>query len=254
MQYLISVIHDQAGIATPEEDAAIDVFNDRLRAEGHWVFAGGLASPDTATVIDNRDREAMVTDGPFLESKEYLGGFLDHRGARPRRGAQARRRRVEGLQPQDRGAAVPVNRVDVREAVARAHHEEWARVVAAVTRRFGDLDIAEEAAAEAFAIAVERWPADGVPRNPGAWLTTTANRKAIDRLRRENKRDDKHKEAQMVYDDDPPEPLGAIDDDRLRLIFTCCHPALAMEARVALTLRMVGGLTVPEIARTFWWP
>jgi RNA polymerase sigma-70 factor (ECF subfamily) len=133
-----------------------------------------------------------------------------------------------------------MSRVDVREAVTRAHHEEWARVVAALTRRFGDLDIAEE-----------RWPAGGVPPNPGAWLTTTANRKAIDRIRRENKRDDKQNEAQLVYAHDPPEPLGAIDDDRLRLLFTCCHPALAMEARVALTLRMVGGLTVPEIARAF---
>ena len=75
MQYLISVIHEHAGIATPDEDAAIDVFNDRLRAEGHWVFAGGLALPDTATVIDNRGGQTMVTDGPFLESKEYLGGF-----------------------------------------------------------------------------------------------------------------------------------------------------------------------------------
>ena len=75
MQYLLSVIHDQAGLATPDEDAAIDVFNDRLQAEGHWVFAGGLAAPNTATVIDNRGGEALVTDGPFLESKEYLAGF-----------------------------------------------------------------------------------------------------------------------------------------------------------------------------------
>jgi RNA polymerase sigma-70 factor, ECF subfamily len=140
---------------------------------------------------------------------------------------------------------------DVEEPITRAHRNEWARVVAALTRRFGDLDIAEDAAAEAFTTAIERWPTDGVPPNPGAWLTTTANRKAIDRIRREGKRDDKHKEAQMLYDDDPPQPVGAIDDERLRLIFTCCHPALAMPTRVALTLRMVAGLTVPEIARAF---
>jgi RNA polymerase sigma-70 factor, ECF subfamily len=139
---------------------------------------------------------------------------------------------------------------DVEEAITQAHHDEWARVVAALTRRFGDLDIAEEAAAEAFATAVERWRADSVPPNPGAWLTTTANRKAIDRLRRENKRDDKQNQAHMLYDE-LPRHLGIIDDERLRLIFTCCHPALGMEARVALTLRMVGGLTVPEIARAF---
>jgi RNA polymerase sigma-70 factor (ECF subfamily) len=144
-----------------------------------------------------------------------------------------------------------VSVIDVREAITRTHREEWARVVASLTKRFGDLDIAEEAAAEAFATAVERWPADGVPPNPGAWLTTTASRKAIDRIRRENKRDDKHRGAEILYDDDPPDPVGAIEDERLRLLFTCCHPALAMETRMALTLRMVGGLTVPEIARAF---
>ena len=143
---------------------------------------------------------------------------------------------------------------DVSTAITRAHREEWARVVAGLTRRFGDLDLAEEAAAEAFATAVARWPADGVPPNPGAWLTTTAVRTAIDRIRRESKRDGKHREAQVLYGDGPPEPpqpLGVIEDDRLRLVFTCCHPALAMENRVALTLRMVAGLSVPEIARAF---
>jgi RNA polymerase sigma-70 factor (ECF subfamily) len=144
---------------------------------------------------------------------------------------------------------LPVEEVGA-ETIARVHREEWARVVAVLTRRFGDLDIAEEMAAEAFAIAVERWPTDGVPPNPGAWITTTANRRAIDRLRRESRRDDKQKQAQMLYDDTTP-PLGAIEDDRLQLIFICCHPALAMEARIALTLRMVGGLTVPEIAHAF---
>jgi RNA polymerase sigma-70 factor (ECF subfamily) len=137
------------------------------------------------------------------------------------------------------------------EAIARAHREQWARVVATLARRYGDLDIAEEMAAEAFAAAVERWPADGVPPNPGAWLTVTADRKALDRIRREAKRGRKHQEALMLSDATEPEPLGVIDDDRLRLVFTCCHPALAMEARVALTLRMVGGLTVPEIAAAF---
>ncbi|MEV1329221.1 DUF6596 domain-containing protein [Micromonospora costi] len=138
---------------------------------------------------------------------------------------------------------------DVGEVITRVHREEWARVVATLARRLGDLDVAEEMAAEAFATAVERWPVDGVPPRPGAWLTTTAHRKAIDRLRREARREEKHREALMLAD--APEPLGVIDDDRLRLIFTCCHPALAVEARIALTLRMVGGLTVPEIARAF---
>ncbi|MFB9237993.1 RNA polymerase sigma factor [Plantactinospora siamensis] len=137
------------------------------------------------------------------------------------------------------------------QAIIRAHHQEWALVVAGLARRFGDLDVAEEAAAEAFAAAAERWPREGVPGNPGGWLVTTATRKAIDWLRRESQRDAKHQAARMVYDDTPAEPTGPVEDDRLRLVFTCCHPALALEARVALTLRLLGGLTVAEIARAF---
>jgi RNA polymerase sigma factor (sigma-70 family) len=139
----------------------------------------------------------------------------------------------------------------VEQAIIRAHHEEWARVVAALASRFGDLDVAEEAAAEAFAAAAERWPSEGVPASPGGWLTITATRKAIDWLRRESQRDAKHRAARTVYDDTPAEPVGPVEDDRLRLIFTCCHPALAVGARVALTLRLLGGLTVAEIARAF---
>ncbi|WP_250030024.1 RNA polymerase sigma factor [Paractinoplanes maris] len=139
----------------------------------------------------------------------------------------------------------------VDQAITRAHHDEWARLVADLARRFRDLDVAEEATAEAFAVAAERWPREGVPPNPGGWLATTANRKAIDGLRRESQRDAKHQAARMVFDDSPPEPTGPVEDDRLRLVFTCCHPALAIQARVALTLRLLGGLTVAEIARAF---
>ena len=124
-------------------------------------------------------------------------------------------------------------------------------MVASLARRFGDLDVAEDAVSEALLIAVERWPVDGFPPNPGAWLTTTAGNKAIDRIRRESRRDAKHQAAMMITDDTPPEPTGPVEDDRLRLVFTCCHPALSPEARVALTLRMLGGLTVAEIARAF---
>ncbi|HET9169347.1 MAG TPA: DUF6596 domain-containing protein [Actinospica sp.] len=137
------------------------------------------------------------------------------------------------------------------EAIVRVHRAEWARVVATLAGRYGDLDLAEEMAAEAFAIAVERWPLDGVPPNPGGWLTTTAHRKALDRLRREARRAEKHREALMLAEGQGQESLEDIGDDRLRLVFTCCHPALAPEARIALTLRMVGGLTVAEIAHAF---
>lgn len=140
---------------------------------------------------------------------------------------------------------------DESAAIERVFREEYGRLVASLVRRFGDIDVAEEAAGEAFVTAVEQWPQGGVPANPGGWLTVVASRRAIDRLRRERKRADKHDAALRSFDDAPPETIGAVEDDRLRLLFTCAHPALAMEARVALTLRLVGGLTVAEIARAF---
>ncbi|MGA7147764.1 MAG: DUF6596 domain-containing protein [Microbacterium sp.] len=142
-------------------------------------------------------------------------------------------------------------RADVAATIARAHREEWARVVSGLTRRFADLDIAEEAAAEAFAVAIERWPGDGIPPNPGGWITMTAHRKAIDRLRREARRDELYREALVLAEEASAAEVGAVGDDRLRLMYVCCHPVLSMEARVALTLRIVAGLSVAEIARAF---
>ncbi len=139
-------------------------------------------------------------------------------------------------------------------AVERIFREEYGRLIASLVRRFGDVDIAEEAAGEALVAALEKWPEGGVPPNPGAWLTTTAGNRAIDRLRREKQRDAKYQAAMMMYDHTPHEPTGPVEDDRLRLIFTCCHPALAPEARIALTLRLLGGLTVAEIAEAFLVP
>ncbi|MFD9829671.1 RNA polymerase sigma factor [Tsukamurella tyrosinosolvens] len=140
---------------------------------------------------------------------------------------------------------------DAGTSLDRVFREEYGRVIASLVRRFGDITIAEDAAGEAILAAAEKWPESGIPPNPGAWLTTTAGNRAIDRIRRENQRENKHRAAEMIHDDSGPEPTGAVEDDRLRLIFTCCHPALAPEARVALTLRLLGGLTVPEIASAF---
>ena len=139
-------------------------------------------------------------------------------------------------------------------AVERVFREEYGRLIASLVRRFGDIDIAEEAAGEALLAALEKWPESGVPPNPGGWLTTTAGNRAIDKIRREKQRDAKHQAASMQFDDTPHEPTGPVEDDRLRLLFTCCHPALAPDARIALTLRLLGGLTVPEIAQAFLVP
>ncbi|WP_194926951.1 RNA polymerase sigma factor [Catenulispora pinisilvae] len=134
------------------------------------------------------------------------------------------------------------------EAVFRA---EYGRAVAVLVRAFGDIGLAEEAVQEAFATALQRWPRDGLPPSPAGWIITTARNRAIDRLRREARRDDHHAQAVLLHAASDPEPEDPVRDDRLRLIFTCCHPALAPAARVALTLRLLGGLTTAEIARAF---
>ncbi|HYU04865.1 MAG TPA: RNA polymerase sigma factor [Jatrophihabitantaceae bacterium] len=142
---------------------------------------------------------------------------------------------------------------EVEAALAHAFRDEWGRVVATLIRTTGNWDLAEECAQDAFEQALQRWPHGGIPNRPGAWLTTTARNRAIDRLRREAVGAAKLREVAMlsVPDELPPSDDSGVSDDRLRLIFTCCHPALAMEAQVALTLRTLAGLTTAEIARAF---
>ena len=149
--------------------------------------------------------------------------------------------------------SVPAAEID------RVFRAEYGRAVAVLVRVFGDIDIAEEAVQDAFTAALERWPSSGLPPSPQGWIITTARNRAIDRLRREASREDRHAQAALLHSRDEPvgQPRweeGAVRDDRLRLIFTCCHPALATGVQVALTLRLLGGLTTGEIARAFLVP
>ncbi|MFC9628373.1 RNA polymerase sigma factor [Streptomyces mirabilis] len=137
------------------------------------------------------------------------------------------------------------------EAVFRA---EYGRAVAVLVRFLGDIDLAEEAVQDAFTTALVKWPESGIPPSPAGWIITTARNRAVDRLRRESTREARHAEAERLYARDEPAEEGPVRDDRLRLIFTCCHPALATQAQVALTLRLLGGLTTPQIARAFLVP
>jgi RNA polymerase sigma-70 factor, ECF subfamily len=144
---------------------------------------------------------------------------------------------------------------EVEAAVAEAFHAEWGRVVATLVRLTGDWDLAEECAQDAFATALERWPRDGIPRRPGAWLTTVARNRVVDRTRRQRLGDSKTQEvAVMTAGADDEATTEDVPDDRLRLMFTCCHPALSFEAQVALTLRTLAGMTTPEIAHAFLVP
>src|SRR5437016_10692059 len=152
-------------------------------------------------------------------------------------------------QPNGR-AAVPVDET----VVSRIFREEYGRSVASLIRAFGDIDAAEDAVQEAFAVALHKWPGDGLPPNPGGWITTTARNLAIDRQRREARGRELLREVAVLLSqkDDPgtAREVGPVEDDRLRLIFTCCHPALSTEAQVALTLRLLGGLSTEEVARS----
>ncbi|MCA1837273.1 MAG: RNA polymerase sigma factor [Actinobacteria bacterium] len=154
----------------------------------------------------------------------------------------------------DNGAAPKLDEAEV----GRIFREQSGRSVAALIRVFGDIDIAEDAVQEAFAVAMRKWPGDGLPPNPGGWITTTARNHTIDRLRRESRERELLGEVAVLWsgngDRDMPEEVGPVHDDRLRLIFTCCHPALSTEAQVALTLRLLGGLSTNEVARSFLVP
>jgi RNA polymerase sigma-70 factor (ECF subfamily) len=139
-------------------------------------------------------------------------------------------------------------------AIEQVFRNEYGRAVAVLVRVFGDIDLAEESVQDAFTVALQRWPSAGMPPSPAGWIITTARNRAIDRLRREASRDDRHAQAQLLHGNDEPAEEVAVPDDRLRLIFTCCHPALAPSAQVALTLRLLGGLSTAEIARAFLVP
>src|SRR5215212_5428069 len=139
-------------------------------------------------------------------------------------------------------------------AIERVFREEYGRALAVLVRVFGDIDVAEEAVQDAFTAAVQHWPSSGLPPAPAGWIITTARNRAIDRLRREASREDRHAEAALLQAGREPVEEGPVRDDRLRLIFTCCHPALAPAARVALTLRLLGGLSTAEIAHAFLVP
>jgi len=140
------------------------------------------------------------------------------------------------------------------DEIAAVFRAEYGRAVAVLVRALGDIDLAEDAVAEAFATALRRWPEGGAPPSPAGWIITTARNRAVDHLRRESSRTHKHGEAAILHGPAEPAEEGAVPDDRLRLLFTCCHPALAPGAQVALTLRLLGGLTTPEIARAFLVP
>ena len=232
--------------------ADLEVVNADIRAAGGWVFAGGLADQGSATTIRTSGgvTDAVLTDGPFVEAKEHLGGLSIVRSGdydvvlgwaeriakatgTARRGAPVPgrgRARPGADRPLTAPSAMAVTSADI----ARVFRAEHGRAVSVLIRALGDIDLAEDAVQDAFTVAVERWPRDGMPPSPAGWIITTARRRAIDRLRREATRDARHAEALVVHAaDEHPDALeeGPVQDERLRLVFTCCHPALSRRRR-----------------------
>src|SRR4051794_9062328 len=228
----------------------------RESVRGVLRHQGGPAGPRRRAAPRRRDgddaaraRQPDADHGRAVRRHQGgVRGLLHHGGLQPRRGPRDRRahpRPPDGLRGGPPARGVP------RRLIEQVFRDAWGRVLAALVGSLGDVDLAEEVAQEAFAVAAERWPRDGTPDHPVAWLVTTARHRAIDRLRRERSLAAKAHllaaEAEETADDDPEE--AAIPDERLELMFMCCHPALAREAQVALTLRALGGLTTEEIAR-----
>ncbi len=263
-QYLLSVWHDaeyEMDFSTPEARrlvGQVGAFNAKLEEAGAWVFGAGLQPASSATVVRPGSGSVSMTDGPYAETKEQMGGgsgsSRPRTSTRPWSGPDKRPPR-----PRGRWSCAPCR---MNDELAALYRREVGRCTATLVRVLGDLDLAEDAVAEAFAIAAERWPVTGIPPNPGGWITTTARNRSIDRLRREATRADRHLAASRLHHDDmrPDDRLeldrlddfvDVVADDQLRLMFLCCHPALGPDAQVALTLRLLGGLEVPEIAGAF---
>ena len=207
--------------------------------------------------VDGRARAAattsQLTDGPYVEGKEHVGGFtiVEAEDLDAALRWAERVARITGLPVEVR----PFQHAWVVTAdVDRVFREEHGRAVAVLTRVFGDLDVAEDAVQEAFAEALRSWPEAGVPPAPAGWIITTARRRAIDRLRRDAARADRQAQVALLHAREDAAEEDDVEDERLRLIFTCCHPALAPGAQVALTLRLLGGLSTADVARAFRVP
>ena len=259
MKYML-LIH-QGNTPTPGSEAW-DQLSDDERNQVYADYKGinetpgvtpgqGLQPPDTATTVRVQDGRTLTTDGPFVAVKEALGGWLlfeaDDLDAAIALAARIPAARMGGA---DRGA--PDRGVVAH--LEQAFRDEWGRVLAALIGFLGDFELAEDAAQEAFAIAAERWPRDGAPANPRAWLVTTARNRAIDRIRRDRTLAAKTRLLAVAEAAEDDVDETTIPDERLELVFTCCHPALALDAQVALTLRTLGGLEAEEIARVFLVP